>query len=172
MKGNHHVIIQSKGLKYEFDIKRNITVVRGDSATGKTTLVNMIKDYTKTLNNGIIIQSDVPCDVFSGSSDTWETYVRNRKETIIFVDEDIDYMSTVEFAETIKKVIIIMSFLLGIISVISHTAQKKYMGLEHQGSIIFLNRFIMSFIQFIPWKRHRQFSILQLGKVFHTAPCF
>ena len=103
MKGNHHVIIQSKGLKYEFDIKRNITVVRGDSATGKTTLVNMIKDYTKTLNNGIIIQSDVPCDVFSGSSDTWETYVRNRKETIIFVDEDIDYMSTVEFAETIKK---------------------------------------------------------------------
>ena len=37
MKGKHHIIIESARLKYEFDIRRNITIIQGDSATGKTT---------------------------------------------------------------------------------------------------------------------------------------
>lgn len=43
MHGSHHLIVQSAHLKYEFDIKRNITIIKGDSATGKTTLVNIIR---------------------------------------------------------------------------------------------------------------------------------
>ena len=42
MKGKYHVVVQNKRVHYEFDIKRNITVIRGDSATGKTTLYDMI----------------------------------------------------------------------------------------------------------------------------------
>lgn len=42
MRGQYHVIVQNKRLRYEFDIKRNITIIRGDSATGKTTLYSMI----------------------------------------------------------------------------------------------------------------------------------
>lgn len=42
MKGKYHVIVQNRRLRYEFDIKRNITIIRGDSATGKTTLYTMI----------------------------------------------------------------------------------------------------------------------------------
>lgn len=38
----YHIIVQNKRLRYEFDIKRNITIIRGDSATGKTTLYSMI----------------------------------------------------------------------------------------------------------------------------------
>ena len=45
MTGKHRIIVQSKRLKYDFQIRRNITVIRGNSATGKTTLVNMIRDY-------------------------------------------------------------------------------------------------------------------------------
>ena len=29
----------------EFEIRRNITIIRGDSATGKTTLIDMIREY-------------------------------------------------------------------------------------------------------------------------------
>ena len=43
MKGRHRVIIQNKRVKYDFEVRRNITVIRGDSATGKTTLVEMIQ---------------------------------------------------------------------------------------------------------------------------------
>ena len=45
MKGKHHIIVQNSRVKFEFDIKRNITIVRGDSATGKTTLVDLIREY-------------------------------------------------------------------------------------------------------------------------------
>lgn len=44
MRGIYHVIVQNRYLKYEFDIKRNITIIQGDSATGKTTLVDMIRE--------------------------------------------------------------------------------------------------------------------------------
>ena len=43
MKGKHRVIVQNNRLHYEFEIKRNITIIRGDSATGKTTLINMLR---------------------------------------------------------------------------------------------------------------------------------
>ncbi len=41
MKGKYHVVVQNNRLRYEFDIKRNITIIRGDSATGKTTLYTL-----------------------------------------------------------------------------------------------------------------------------------
>ncbi len=43
--GAYHVIVQNSIVKYEFDIKRNITVIKGDSAMGKTVLVDMIREY-------------------------------------------------------------------------------------------------------------------------------
>ena len=45
MRGAHRVIVQNKRIRYDFVIKRNLTVIRGDSATGKTTLVDMIREH-------------------------------------------------------------------------------------------------------------------------------
>ena len=39
MRGKHRVIIYTKRLRFDFELRRNITIIRGDSATGKTTLV-------------------------------------------------------------------------------------------------------------------------------------
>ena len=56
MKGKHHILVETSGLKYEFDIKRNITVIQGDSATGKTTLVELLNEYaSKGSNRGIYL---------------------------------------------------------------------------------------------------------------------
>ena len=44
MRGKHHIIVETKRLKYEFDIRRNITVIQGDSATGKTTLTGLLQE--------------------------------------------------------------------------------------------------------------------------------
>lgn len=32
MKGKHRVVVSTKRLKYDFEIRRNLTIVRGDSA--------------------------------------------------------------------------------------------------------------------------------------------
>ena len=42
MKGKHKVIVSTKRLKYEFELRRNLTIIQGDSATGKTTLVDAL----------------------------------------------------------------------------------------------------------------------------------
>ena len=36
MKGKHKIVVKNNRLHYEFEIKRNITIIKGDSATGKT----------------------------------------------------------------------------------------------------------------------------------------
>lgn len=35
MKGKHKVVKINNRLHYEFEIKRNITIIKGDSATGE-----------------------------------------------------------------------------------------------------------------------------------------
>ena len=47
MKGKHHIVIESDNLKYEFDIKRNITVIQGESGTGKTTLIELLGEHIR-----------------------------------------------------------------------------------------------------------------------------
>ena len=45
MKGKYSVFVQNNRLRYEFTISRNITIIRGDSATGKTTLLDLLNAY-------------------------------------------------------------------------------------------------------------------------------
>lgn len=45
MKGSYRVIIQNKDVKYDFTLNRNITIIKGNSATGKTTLAGFIEEF-------------------------------------------------------------------------------------------------------------------------------
>ena len=45
MKGKYRIIVENKKIRYDFEVKRNITIIKGDSATGKTTLADMIAEY-------------------------------------------------------------------------------------------------------------------------------
>ena len=45
MKGRYTIQIENKRFCYKFNISRNITIIQGDSGTGKTTLIDMISDF-------------------------------------------------------------------------------------------------------------------------------
>lgn len=67
MVGAYRVVIQNKKIKFDFEIRRNITILRGDSATGKTTLVEMIREYEELgPDSGIELQCEKDCVVLSG----------------------------------------------------------------------------------------------------------
>ena len=51
MTGSFQITVSNETVKYEFVIRRNITIIRGDSATGKTTLVEMIREYYESGEN-------------------------------------------------------------------------------------------------------------------------
>ena len=55
MKGRYRVVVSSRRLRYDFELKRNLTIVRGDSATGKTTLVEMIQEYISNPSGSYIV---------------------------------------------------------------------------------------------------------------------
>ncbi len=101
MKGKHKVIIQNNRLHYEFEIKRNITIIQGDSATGKTTLINMLRQAENMgRSSGIDVQCDVPCRVLEGAN--WKLIVENVSGSIFFTDEENTFINTEEFAAAVR----------------------------------------------------------------------
>lgn len=102
MKGQHRVIVYTKRLHYDFTLKRNITVIRGDSATGKTTLVDMIQEYTNNPSGSPVeLVCDKKCFVLSGA--LWKEQLSGIRDSIVFIDEGNEFVKTVEFAGEIQK---------------------------------------------------------------------
>lgn len=101
MKGKYRVIVQNNRIHYEFEIKRNITVIQGDSATGKTTLINMLRQAENLgTSSGIDVICDVPCRVLEGSN--WKLILQNLSGNIIFIDEENTFINTEEFAVSVR----------------------------------------------------------------------
>ena len=68
MKGKHRIVVSTKRQKYEFELRRNLTILRGDSATGKTTLIEMIQDHENDpLGSPVELISDKKCYVLEGA---------------------------------------------------------------------------------------------------------
>lgn len=102
MKGQYHVIVQNKRLRYEFDIKRNITIIRGDSATGKTTLYSMIALAARMgESSGVDLQCEKRCRTLDGSD--WKLVLPTLRDHIIFLDEDDHFLKTADFARMVRE---------------------------------------------------------------------
>lgn len=101
MKGKHRVVVQNKRIRYDFEVRRNLTVIRGDSATGKTTLVDMIREYFENGSaSAIELLCDKQCAVIEGR--TWQVQLSTMQDSIIFIDEGNDFVTSREFASAIK----------------------------------------------------------------------
>ncbi len=102
MRGRHELRVESAHLRYDMTFLRNITVIQGDSATGKTTLVDMIREYQLNgSDTGISLVCDLPCRVLEGS--TWEEQLSYIKDSIVFVDEGNRFVSSVDFARAVRS---------------------------------------------------------------------
>ena len=104
MTGKHHVVAETARVRYSFDIIRNITVIQGDSATGKTTLIELLTEYKRRgSGQGITISSDVPCYVYSGDGTNWKYDLDIVKGSLVFIDEDYSFIFTKQFAEYLPQ---------------------------------------------------------------------
>lgn len=102
MRGGHRIRVQNRKVCYEFEIKRNITVIRGDSATGKTTLIDMIAQYESDgRQSGIELVSDKECAVLTGVR--WKENLKDIRDSIVFIDESDRFITSVEFAGEVAE---------------------------------------------------------------------
>ena len=102
MKGSHQIIIKNNRLNYKFTIYRDITILRGDSATGKTTLIEMVDAFCRDgVSSGIEVICDKKCVVLTRGN--WERDLKDYRDCIVFIDEGNAFVRSKNFAEMVKR---------------------------------------------------------------------
>lgn len=102
MKGKYDIVVKSARIQYKFSVTRNITVLRGDSATGKTTLIDMINAYQENgTSSGVNVNCDKQCTVLTGIR--WQENLRTIHDSIVFIDEGDKFVISEDFAAAIKN---------------------------------------------------------------------
>lgn len=98
METKHDVIVNNKrGVQFKFTVYRKFTIIRGDSATGKTTLFQMVSDAASSRMSGVTVSCNVPVRPLNESG-----YLRELQEEsgrIYVIDEDFGPLKSMEFAK-------------------------------------------------------------------------
>lgn len=101
MRGRQHIEIRNNRSVFKFDLEFSISIIKGDSATGKTTLVDMISEYQQYgADSGITLSADKNCAVLGRQN--WENDLKAITDSIVFIDEGNDFVKSEAFAGAIK----------------------------------------------------------------------
>ncbi|MBP3232955.1 MAG: hypothetical protein J6M65_00825 [Eubacterium sp.] len=101
MVGKYDIEIYNKRVHYFLTIQRNITVLQGNSATGKTELIRLINEYNiNGVSSGITVKCDAKCTVLN--TEDWDVRLSVMSGNIIFIDETASFLKSKKFAEQIK----------------------------------------------------------------------
>lgn len=106
MKGSYWFKAKSKKVLFEFSIRRNITVIKGDSATGKTTLLHILYEYLRIgKQSGYAVSTNASYYVYIRDEvgRDWRDALHPLKNTVIFIEENNDFVFTEEFVSFVKK---------------------------------------------------------------------
>ena len=87
MRGVHDVVVRNNKVQIKLTVSRNLTILQGKSATGKTTLLELIAAYDELgANSGVVINCDVPCKILAGRN--WLRDLSFIENSIVFIDEE------------------------------------------------------------------------------------
>lgn len=102
MIGSIRLILENKRIKYDILIKRKISIIRGDSGTGKSTLAKGIAKAVTDKSFKLDCNVKVSAIPHMDKEDTLE-FIRKRHGEIIVADEDIQWMISNEFGDVVNK---------------------------------------------------------------------
>ena len=101
MKGTYTIRVRRNRVTYTLVLERNITIICGNSATGKTTLYQCIADYEEYgPASGIHLDSRKECHVLEGRH--WRNDLDSFSDSFVFVDEGNAFLKSKDFADAIK----------------------------------------------------------------------
>ena len=102
MIGRYEIEIYNNKVHYQLTITRNITIIRGDSATGKSELIRLLTLYNSNpSSSGITLICDKKCIVLN--DENWELFTGSYTDRIFFIDEGNEFLCKKEFADVIKS---------------------------------------------------------------------
>ncbi|SCZ76095.1 hypothetical protein [Pseudobutyrivibrio xylanivorans] len=102
MIGKYEIDLYNNKVHYHLTVKRNITVLRGDSASGKSELIRLLSLYNSSPeSSGITLKCEKNCNVLT--EENWKLFIDTYEERIFFIDEGNSFLQSKEFAEKVKK---------------------------------------------------------------------
>lgn len=97
MTGKYRLTVETKRLKYDFEIKRKYTVLRGDSGTGKSELYRLIR---RKSSGGVKVTCDIPVKAFRGEIQM----LNSTSNSIITIDEyDINEIGVDKIIKALQR---------------------------------------------------------------------
>lgn len=102
MKGKMRIYVKNRHITFSFTLERNVTVITGDSGTGKTKLINMVRDYSELgKSSGVTLRCDKTCIVLEGRN--WEQILADTHNSVVFIEESTHFLTSQTFAQAMKK---------------------------------------------------------------------
>lgn len=103
MIGKQYFRIKYKRNTITVQLRRNITIITGDSGTGKTTIVKMLTTFAETNGKGpVSLECSDPVEVIPGNIDKAYNVVSTTTNSILVADEDAVFIYSKEFANLVK----------------------------------------------------------------------
>lgn len=104
MKGSRFIKVGFPKLSFEVILERKVTILKGKSATGKTTFVDLIDEkVSKKRNSSIISLVSNSKIIVLKDNDDWRNILSSNRGCIIISDEGTEVIETVEFADYVKN---------------------------------------------------------------------
>ena len=102
MRGTYEVKVSNVNVSFTLELERNITILSGDSATGKTTLIEMLRDFEESgRSSGVTVHCKRPCRVLTNAD--WEYRLNGIRDSIVFLDEGKSFVKSEAFARAIQN---------------------------------------------------------------------
>ncbi|MCR4746027.1 MAG: hypothetical protein K5894_12475 [Lachnospiraceae bacterium] len=101
MVGRYELNLYNNKLHYKMVINRNITILRGDSASGKSEFIRLLGLYNSNpASSGITLICEKVCTVLN--EENWKLFTSSFNNRIFFADEGNAFLRSKEFADTVK----------------------------------------------------------------------
>ena len=91
MKGSFSLEIEARKVVYRLDMERKVTVIKGNSGTGKSSLIRLLSDYVELgKDSGVRIRKSSEYKIkILGNRTNWMYELENISNCIVFADEDV-----------------------------------------------------------------------------------
>lgn len=105
MLGIYNLIVSNKRVKFNLQIDRKITIIQGDSSTGKSYMVDRLADFVKLgeENSGVQVITEFKKIHILSKDSSWESAMSNYRNYLMVIDEDQPNLYTKEFAKMVNN---------------------------------------------------------------------
>lgn len=104
MHGEQTLILKTRRLEYRLAFNSKVTVIGGNSGTGKTALCSLLSEFLhEGKNSAYSVESSCPVALLAGDWYTARLQLQHLAHTLLVVDEDASYLESGLFAVMISR---------------------------------------------------------------------